>query len=70
LTLHVAAMWRALGLNALAAPLFDESSAIVGALGIVDLVQFLPPEPMPEQLEAIVHAAAGISTSLGHRAGR
>jgi IclR family KDG regulon transcriptional repressor len=60
----------ALGLNALAAPLFDESSAIVGALGIVDLVQFLPPEPKPEQLEAIVHAAAGISTSLGHRAGR
>jgi DNA-binding IclR family transcriptional regulator len=58
----------ALGLNALAAPLFDESSAIVGALAIVDLVQFLPAEPRPEQLDAIVQAAAGISTSLGHRA--
>jgi len=65
-----AANQSAMGLNALAAPFFDASGGVVGAVGIVDLVQFLPPQPLPEQLEAIVQAAAGISASLGHIVGQ
>ena len=56
----------AIGLNALAAPFFDASGAVLGAVGIVDLVQYLPPQPHPEQLDAILEAAEGISTSLGY----
>jgi DNA-binding IclR family transcriptional regulator len=57
----------AMGLNALAAPLFDESGAVVGALAIVDLVQFLPASPSADQKEAVVAAAAAVSEALGHR---
>jgi IclR family transcriptional regulator, KDG regulon repressor len=63
----VAPNQSALGLNALATPLFDESSAIVGALAIVDLEQFIPAQPRDDQLDALVKAAAGISGSLGYR---
>jgi DNA-binding IclR family transcriptional regulator len=56
----------ATGLNALAAPLFDDSGAVVGALAIVDLVQFLPAKPAREQLQVIVGAASAISAALGH----
>jgi DNA-binding IclR family transcriptional regulator len=65
----VAANESAMGLNALAAPIFDESGAIAGTIAIVDLVQFLPAEPAPEQLSAVVGAAAAISAALGHRGG-
>ena len=60
----------AMGLNALAAPLFDEAGAVVGALAVVDLVQFLAAEPAAEQVQAVVQAAHRISTELGYRGGR
>ena len=56
----------AVGLNALAAPIFDESGAVVGALALVDLVQFISAEPTPEQVEAISGTAAAVSTALGY----
>lgn len=62
----VAANESAMGLNALAAPIFDESGAIVGALAIVDLVQFLPDQPAPEQLAAVTATAAAVSVALGY----
>lgn len=57
----------AMGLNALAAPLFDEAGTVVGAIAIVDLVQFLPAAPAAMQLGAVVHAAEAISADLGFR---
>jgi DNA-binding IclR family transcriptional regulator len=57
----------AVGLNALAAPLFDASGAAVGALAVVDLVQFLPADPAPEKVQALLQAAERTSAALGHR---
>ena len=56
----------AMGLNALAAPIFDGADSLIGAVAIVDLVQFLPAEPAPEQLAAVTASAASISAALGH----
>ncbi|WGF87799.1 IclR family transcriptional regulator [Marinivivus vitaminiproducens] len=56
----------AIGLNALAAPLIDGSGDVVGAIAIVDLTQFVPPEPSEEQRDAVLAAARAISAALGH----
>ena len=59
-----AANQSAIGLNTLAAPLFDATGGIVGAVGIVDLVQFLPPQPDESKIEAVTRAARQISERL------
>ena len=61
-----AANQSAIGLNTLAAPLFDATGGIVGAVGIVDLVQFLPPQPDESKIEAVTRAARQISEKLGY----
>ena len=47
-----AANESAIGLNALAFPLFDEMGAVVGSVAIVDLFQFIEAEPTAEQISA------------------
>ncbi len=56
-----------IGINALAAPIFDETGAFTGAITIVDSLQFIPPDPSPEQIAAVTRAAAEISGRLGQK---
>ncbi len=60
----------AMGLNALAAPVLDASGVLVGAVGIVDLTQFVAPEPSSEQIQKTISAAERISTMLGYSPAR
>ncbi|WP_315832895.1 IclR family transcriptional regulator [Bradyrhizobium prioriisuperbiae] len=55
-----------IGLNALAAPIFDASGLLVGILAIVDSVQFIPEKPTAEQINKTVSAARQVSTALGY----
>jgi IclR family transcriptional regulator, KDG regulon repressor len=57
-----------IGLNTLAAPVFDATGKIVGAVGIVDSIQYLQETPSEDQIRETVKAAARISELLGHRA--
>lgn len=59
-----------LGLNALAAPIFDALGRFAGAIGLVDSIQFIPEPPGQEQIDAIVAAGRRISRDLGNREGR
>ena len=56
------------GLNALAAPVYGALGRYVGAIAIVDLVQFLPEKPSDEQVSRVLAAARQISERLGYRA--
>jgi IclR family KDG regulon transcriptional repressor len=59
-----------LGINAVAAPIFDEHDACTGALALVGSIQFLPAEPDANSISALKAAAGQISRMLGHgRAG-
>ena len=55
----------AVGLNALAAPVFDATGSICGAVGVIDLVQFIDAKPSAEQIRQITDAARRISRELG-----
>lgn len=55
-----------LGINTIAAPVFDGEDACVAALAIVGSIQFLPVEPKPADVGALVDAARQISHRLGH----
>ena len=54
------------GVNALAAPLFNGSATCVGAVAIVDSVQYLEAAPSEEQIREVLRAAARISRTLGY----
>lgn len=56
-----------IGLNALAAPVFDALGHYAGAIAIVDSIQFIPENPSIEQVREIIEAAAQISMNLGFR---
>ncbi len=53
------------GVNALAAPLFDGSGACVGAVAIVDSIQYVEATPSDEQVRQVLAAAGRISRALG-----
>lgn len=55
-----------LGLNALAAPIFDARDACVAAVAIVGSIQFLPEKPKPSDVALLVETARQISRKLGH----
>ena len=55
-----------LGLNAVAAPIFDNNDSCVGALAVVGSIQFLPERPKPAEVTALRNAAQQISRKLGH----
>lgn len=54
-----------LGINALAAPIFDETGDCAGVLALVGSIQFIGREPAPAQVEALRRAAGEISRALG-----
>ena len=56
-----------IGLNALAAPVFDALGKFIGVLAIVDSIQFIGENPTPDQVRGVTQAAADISTALGFR---
>lgn len=55
-----------LGLNALAAPIFDAQDACIAALAVVGSIQFLPEKPRPSDIVPLTDAARQISRKLGH----
>jgi len=55
------------GLNALAAPIFDALGKYVGAIAMTDSVQFIGEVPTTKQILAIRDAADSISRNLGFR---
>ena len=56
-----------LGLNTLAAPVFDADGNLVGAVGINDSIQFIEAHPSYEQCQQILAAGRRISQELGYR---
>jgi DNA-binding IclR family transcriptional regulator len=55
-----------LGINAVAAPIFDAKDSCAGALALVGSIQFLPAEIDAKSINALKAAAAQISRTLGH----
>jgi len=55
-----------LGINAVAAPVFDDKDACIGAVALVGSIQFLPAEPDAAAVSALKAAAQQISRKLGH----
>lgn len=53
------------GINTIAVPVFGGRDRILGAIGIVGLVQNLPGAPSPQQLQWLRKAAGAISRHLG-----
>ena len=56
-----------MGINALAAPVFDASGELAGTITIVGSIQHLPAQPATDMIMAIKDAATTISSRLGHR---
>ncbi|SDV46136.1 DNA-binding transcriptional regulator, IclR family [Chitinasiproducens palmae] len=57
-----------LGVNALAAPLFQEDGSLFGAVAVVGSIHYLPARADPATVEAVKNAASRISQMLGaHR---
>lgn len=54
-----------LGVNVMAAPIFDERDSCIGALAIVGSIQFLPAEPEDETIAALKDYAQQISRRFG-----
>lgn len=56
-----------IGVNALAAPIFDHRAELVGSIAIVDSTQFIPAQPEVAQVAVVVDTARRISRALGWR---
>lgn len=55
------------GLNALAAPVFDALGGFVGTIAMTDSIQFITETPTPLQIEKLQEAASKVSGNLGSR---
>lgn len=55
------------GLNALAAPVFDASGALVATVAVVDSIQFLPEHEDHTAVQELLQCANAISHKLGFR---
>lgn len=55
-----------LGINALAAPIFDSQDSCIAALAVVGSIQFLPEKPKPGDIAALTTATQQISHKLDH----
>lgn len=62
----VAPNQTAIGLNTVAAPIFDVSGMVCGAIGIVDMVQFIAEMPSDDQIQRTLKAAQRVSSGLGY----
>lgn len=56
----------AIGLNTLASPIFDSTGAVCGAVGVVDMVQFVAETPSEDQRVRTMAAARRVSQALGY----
>jgi DNA-binding IclR family transcriptional regulator len=56
-----------IGLNAVAAPVLNALGRYVGAVAVVDSIQFIPEAPQAELIEAVRAAAKRVSADLGYR---
>ncbi|MEJ8572643.1 IclR family transcriptional regulator [Microbaculum marinum] len=56
-----------IGLNALAAPIFDAGGVFVGCVALVDSIQFLGEPPTKDQIALVVDGGRRISRELGYR---
>ncbi|MEO3472565.1 IclR family transcriptional regulator [Roseomonas sp. CAU 1739] len=54
------------GVNALAAPIFEGGGHMVGAIALLGSIQFIEAEPSEAQIRRVCLAAARISARLGH----
>ncbi len=61
-----APMAAMLGVNAIAAPVFDKSATAVAAVAVVGSIQFLPAKPETRLIKALRDCAGQISRRLGH----
>jgi DNA-binding IclR family transcriptional regulator len=59
----------ALGLNAVAAPVFDAQDNCIATIALVGSIQFLPEKPRLSDVSHLVEAARQISRKLGHDRG-
>ncbi|MDB5580554.1 MAG: hypothetical protein JWR80_5730 [Bradyrhizobium sp.] len=55
-----------LGINAIAAPIFDRTDACIAAVAVVGSIQFLPERPEAETIAALKACGQQISRKLGH----
>jgi IclR family KDG regulon transcriptional repressor len=58
-----------LGLNAVAAPIFDAQDACIATVAIVASIQYLPEKPRQSDVALLIEAARQISRKLGHGRG-
>lgn len=56
-----------IGVNALAAPVFNADGSLFGALAIVGSIHYLPAQADMSMVNALMHAAARVSEALGAR---
>jgi len=54
-----------MGVNALAAPVFDADDKLIGTVGVLGSIQYIADPPHPELIEAVQECAAAISLDLG-----
>jgi len=57
-----------MGVNTLAAPVFDHRGAIAGSIAMVGSTQVIAPKPASAQLDAVLNAAHFVSGALGWKA--
>ena len=53
-----------LGINALAAPIFNANGTIVGSIGLIGSIQHLTAEPTPHQLKVLMDLTGAISNRI------
>ena len=53
-----------LGINALAAPIFDATRTLVGSIGLIGSIQYLSAEPSPHQLSMLLDMTRAISSRI------
>jgi len=58
-----------LGINALAAPVFNADGSLAGTLSVVDSIQYLPAQPSRQQIGCLLNAARRASAELGYHDG-
>lgn len=56
-----------LGINALAAPVLDETGTAIGSIAIVGSIQYIKAEPDKVQVDAVLRAAIKASWNLGYK---
>ena len=56
-----------MGVNALAAPIFDASGQLAGTIAVVGSIQHLPATPDNALIAAVQQAAAAVSERLGYQ---